>query len=89
MRGFYICMDLNNATKFTGSQLSDPAEFFSQKGKTEICSSITINLSDDWHWQRLLVKSFGKFITFGNVLLQLLEIHCISVRIAAIRQKAF
>jgi len=28
MRGFYICMDLNNATKFTGSELSDPAEIF-------------------------------------------------------------
>ena len=33
MRGFYICMDLNNATKFTGSEISDPAEIFQSKSK--------------------------------------------------------
>ena len=33
MRGFYICMDLNNATKFTGSEISDPAEILQSKSK--------------------------------------------------------
>ena len=82
-------MDLNNATKFTGSELSDPAEIFKSKSKDR---NMFVNHNQSERRLALATiacKSFAKFITFGYVLLQLLEIHCISVWIAALRQKAF
>ena len=47
--------------------LATPLNSKSQKAKTELYSLITVNLSDEWHWQRLLVKSFGKFISIVAV----------------------
>ena len=38
-------------------------EFFGTKSKTEMYSPIKVNLSNDWHRQPLLVKSFGRFKT--------------------------
>ena len=37
----------------------------------------------------MLVKSFGKFITFGSLVLQVLEIPFLSICIAALRYNAF